>query len=208
MNSFLGPAAPFAALIAAAVMGMRVPAQASVRAPAARPRAQSHVLDLHGRPIDVLSATDRGPVVLVFTRTDCPIANRYAPELGRLRSRFARRGIAFWLVYVDGSEPVEAIERHAAEFGRGFGAVRDPEHELVRAAQATVTPEAAVFVRGANGVEVVYRGRIDDRYVDFGRARPAPTSRDLEQVLAALASGAALARRTTPAVGCFISAKE
>jgi hypothetical protein len=39
--------------------------------------------------------------VLVFVRTDCPISNRYAPELRRLQDRFAPRGMAFWLVYPD-----------------------------------------------------------------------------------------------------------
>jgi len=50
----------------------------------------------------------------------------------------------------------------------------------------------------------VYRGRIDDRYVDFGRARAAPTSRDLREVLQALARGGPVAPRTTAAVGCSI----
>ena len=168
----------------------------------------THVLDLGGRPVEVLPAAGSAPAVLVFSRTDCPIANRYAPELTRLRARFARRGLAFWLVYVDRSEPLDAIRRHAAEFGKAFGAVRDPDHELVRAARATVTPEAAVFVGSETGPALVYRGRIDDRYVDFGRARAAPTSRDLERVLEALASGATIERRTTTALGCFITAPE
>ena len=62
-----------------------------------------------------------------------------------------------------------------------------------------------MFVAGDGGPRMVYRGRIDDRAVDFGRTRSAPTSRDLEQVLDTLASGATVQPRTTPAVGCFIS---
>jgi len=163
------------------------------------------VVDLSGRARDPLPAGKAGPTVLVFTRTDCPISNRYAPELRRLRERFARRGAAFWLVYPDGSEATDAVRRHQREFGYGFPALRDPEHALVALTGATVTPEVAVFVAGDGGPRMVYRGRIDDRAVDFGRTRSAPTSRDLEQVLDTLASGATVQPRTTPAVGCFIA---
>ena len=136
-------------------------------------------------------------------RTDCPIANRYAPELRRIRDRFARTA-RFWLVYADPTETPEAERRHAEAFGYGFDAVRDPRHDLVRLAGARVTPEAAVFVLGADGPRLVYRGRIDDRNVDFGRTRPAPTVHDLEDVLLAIASGKAGPPRTTTAVGCAI----
>jgi hypothetical protein len=166
--------------------------------------ALAAVLDLAGGRVDPLPAPGTGPAVLVFVRTDCPIANRYAPELRRLQDRFARRGVAFWLVYPDPAETPEAIRRHQRDFGLGFRALRDPQHELVKAAQATVTPEAAVFVAGADGAQLVYRGRIDDRYVDFGRSRPEPRTRDLRDVLQALAAGFRVTPRTTPAVGCFI----
>jgi hypothetical protein len=170
--------------------------------------ALAAVLDLAGHPVDPLPGPGARPAVLVFVRTDCPIANRYAPELRRLQDRFAGKGVAFWLVYPDPSETPDAIRRHQRDFGLGFHALRDPQHELVKATRATVTPEAAVFVAGAAGPRMVYRGRIDDRYVDFGRSRPTPTSRDLREVLQALAAGRTLASRTTPAVGCFIAPLE
>ena len=162
-------------------------------------------LDLAGAPVDPLPGPGAGPAVLVFVRTDCPVANRYAPELRRLNERFASRGVSFWLVYADAAETPEMIRRHQADFGLGFRALRDPRHELVRAAQATVTPEAAVFVGDPAGPRMVYRGRIDDRYVDFGRMRPEPRKRDLQEALQALAAGSTLTPRTTTAVGCSIA---
>jgi len=63
--------------------------------------ALAAVLDLAGGRVDPLPAAGAGPAVLVFVRTDCPIANRYAPELRRLQDRFVRGGVAFWLVYPD-----------------------------------------------------------------------------------------------------------
>ena len=38
-------------------------------------------------------------MVLLFIRTDCPISNRYAPDLERLYERFAPQGVEFRLVY-------------------------------------------------------------------------------------------------------------
>ena len=104
----------------------------------------------------------------------------------------------------DPAEQSDAIRRHLRAFGYGEEALRDPGHELVRLTGATVTPEVAVFVADASGLRLVYRGRIDDRAVDFGRTRPAPRVRDLEQVLEALVSGQAVPARTTTATGCFI----
>jgi hypothetical protein len=80
-------------------------------------------------------------------------------------------------------------------------ALRDPDHALVKAAGATITPEAAVFAGG----RFVYRGRIDDRYVDLGVERPAATKRDLAEALAAVIAGRPVTPPTTQAVGCFIA---
>jgi hypothetical protein len=162
------------------------------------------VLDLAGVEIEPLPQPGAGPAVLVFVRTDCPIANRYAPELRRLHERYARRGISFWLVYPDPTETPEAIRRHQRDFLLGGIWFRDPRHDLLRLTQSTVTRDGAVFVAGGAGPRMIYRGRIDDRYVDFGRARSAPTTRDLREVLQALAAGSTLTSRTTPVVGCFI----
>ena len=163
-----------------------------------------HLLDLEDRPVSALPGPGDPTTVFVFTSTDCPIANRYAPELKRLHDRFAREGVRFWSVYPDPSELRGAIRSHAQSLGDGFAALRDPRHELVRLSGASVTPEAAVFVAGADGPRLVYRGRIDDRNVDFGRTRPAPTSHDLEDVLVAIGSGKAVPTRTRAAIGCAI----
>src|SRR4051812_30181341 len=119
--------------------------------------ALAAVVDVAGRRVPALDALG-GPVVLVFTATECPISNRYAPELVRLRDRFTPRGVHFRLVYADPGEPVAAVRRHLRAFGFGADGWRDPAHELVRLAGATVTPEVAVFAPDpAGGLRLVYR---------------------------------------------------
>lgn len=155
------------------------------------------VIDLRGQAIDPF-ATDRWPTVLVFVTPDCPISNRYAPELRRLAQ--AHPG-AWWLVYPDPDLTSAAIERHRREFGLDLPALVDPRHTLVALAEAVVTPEAAVFVAGPRRV---YRGRIDDRVPEFGKARPEPEVRDLDLALAAIAAGDDPPTASTRAVGCPI----
>ena len=46
---------------------------------------------------------------------------------------------------------------------------------------------------------MAYRGRVDDRYVDFGVDRPAPTTRDLDQALTNLLAGTPVEPKTTRA---------
>jgi hypothetical protein len=138
---------------------------------------------------------------VLFVRSDCPISNRYAPEVRRIWDGFAARGVAFHLVYPDPSEPVATIRRSTADFGYPLPALRDPAHRMVERVGATVTPEVAVFDADRR---LVYRGRIDDRWASLGRPRAAPTRRDLVEVLEALVAGERLEPRTTKAVGCFI----
>ncbi|MCU1384605.1 MAG: hypothetical protein JWL71_3302 [Acidobacteria bacterium] len=159
---------------------------------------------LSGAPLDALQApAGTKAIVFLFTSTDCPISNRYAPEVRRIAESFAGKGVVFRIVYPNPSEDARAIREHMTAYSYAgiADAVRDPKLALVKFAGATVTPEAAIVAGG----KVVYRGRIDDRYVDLGRERPAPTRRDLFEALTAVVAGKPAPQATTQAVGCFIS---
>ncbi len=162
----------------------------------------SSLVDDQGRPVRLeLLTGDARASVFIFVRTDCPISNRYAPEIRRIHSEFSTRGVLFRLVYVDPNQQPAAIRDHLKKYDLPLEALRDPKHELVELTGATVTPEAAVF--DSSG-EMVYRGRIDDRYIDFGQSRPEPTRRDLAEALTAVLEGRSVAEPRTKAVGCFI----
>jgi ribosomal protein L35AE/L33A len=142
-------------------------------------------------------------IVFLFTTTDCPISNRYAPEVRRLAATFAPQGVLFKLVYANPAEDATAIRAHMTDFAYAGAtqALRDPRHALVKYAGVTVTPEAAVYAGG----RIVYRGRIDNRFVDLGVERPAATRRDLAEALTAVLAGKPVTPSTTQAVGCFIA---
>ena len=108
----------------------------------------------------------------------------------------------FWLVYPNPADSPEMIREHLKAFAYPTGALRDPRHELVKLSHVTVTPEAAVFTPGGR---IVYRGRIDDRYVDIGQDRQVPTRRDLEEALTATLGGKPAPQPITRAVGCLVA---
>ena len=161
------------------------------------------VPDLDGRLVDPFApAAGVRATVFLFITTDCPIANRYAPEIQRLAEVFTAQGVRFWLVYANPHEPVASIRTHLRQFEYAIPALRDPGHALVRFTKVTVSPEAAVVDQG--GV-VLYHGRIDDRWVNIGRDRPSPTRRDLAEALRATLDGTPVAQAAAPAVGCILS---
>lgn len=157
--------------------------------------------DLAGKAVQLFDPNHSKPTVLIFVRTDCPISNRYAPELIRLYKEFSARAV-FYLVYADPANTAAVIHQHMAEYGYTFDALRDPGHDLVKLAKARVTPEAAVFSVGG---QLLYHGRIDNRYVDFGKSMPQATIRDLEEALRSVVSGKPVQVASTAAIGCFLA---
>jgi thiol-disulfide isomerase/thioredoxin len=163
--------------------------------------AQALAIDLAGNPLDPLKASPGKVVILIFVRTDCPISNRYAPTIQKLSAEYAGK-VSFWLVYPARAESAEMIRKHEHDFGYTLPALRDVQHSLVKLSRVSITPEAAVF--DANR-QLIYHGRIDDLYQDFGRARPAPTTHELDDAIRAATAGKVPAADTAPAVGCYIS---
>lgn len=171
------------------------------------------VEDLSGRAVDPIDDATTPITVMLFIDSDCPVSNRYAPELKSLHDRYRTRGVSFWLVYPDPGISVQTIRTHMQDFGYTMRALRDPEHALVRRANALVTPEAGIFLSDGT---LVYHGRIDNRYVDLTRRRPKATENDVADVLDALlagksaqaswtpAPGRSLETMSQPGVGCYI----
>jgi thiol-disulfide isomerase/thioredoxin len=163
--------------------------------------AQQGAVDLEGHAVNPLAADSGKVVVLVFLRRDCPVSSRYAPVIQQISKQYSDRA-SFWLVYPDKSETPEAIRKYLHDYDYHLPALRDPEHALVKLGHAQITPEVAVFDRGH---QLVYNGRIDDWYVDLGRARPAPTTHELDDAIRAASAGKAVAKSEVRGVGCYIS---
>ena len=159
--------------------------------------------DPDGRLIDpFLAAESSAAVVFLFASVDCPVSNRYAPEVQRLHAAFAPRNVAFWLVYPNPGDTPDAVREHLKAFAYPVHALLDPRHELATLAKVAITPEAAVFTRART---LAYHGRIDDKFVSLGVERPAATKHDLFDALTAVLAGKVPSAPSASAVGCYIA---
>ncbi len=163
--------------------------------------AQDGVIDLAGKAADPFAVARGKVVALIFVRTDCPISNRYAPAIQQLSAQHVKK-VEFFLIYPDKKESAEAIRKHDQEFGYRIASLRDTQHVLVKRSRAQITPEVAVFDAER---KLIYHGRIDNLYEDFGHARKSATTHELEDAVRAAINGKSLRTDATPAVGCYIS---
>ena len=185
-------------LCAALSLACILPANAAIAAKG------SYGFDLSGKPVTRLTSNQTKAVVLLFLATDCPISNRYLPQIKQLENAFAPQHVAFWVVYPNPGDTASVIRQHQREYGTNGEEIRDPNHTLVELAHARITPEAAVLVPAGEGLREVYAGRIDNRYIDLGQQRPRATEHDLRDAIAAVLRGSKIRRPAGPPVGCFI----
>jgi thiol-disulfide isomerase/thioredoxin len=164
-------------------------------------QGQQTAFDLDGKAADPVVRASGKVAVLVFLREDCPVSSRYAPVIQQISARY-KNDTSFFLVYPDKAESPRTIRKYLADYGYHLPALRDPQHVLVKHAQVEITPEAAVFNREG---KLIYHGRIDNWYVEFGRSRPAPTTHELSDAIEAAISGKPLADSAVKGVGCYIS---
>ena len=158
------------------------------------------VRDLDGRAWTPLQPPAGEVDLLIFITTDCPISNRYAPEILRIATDYAPKGVRTLLVFADPSLDAARARAHLTAFFPSLPAVIDKDFVLTASVGATVTPVAAIYTTAGRA----YRGRIDDLYVSIGQARREPTRRDVRLSLDAVLAGRPTPQAETTAFGCFI----
>jgi len=174
------------------------------------PRDAQFGIDLKGKPVSTLAGPGTRVIVLIFAASDCPISNRYVPEIARLSKEFSGSDAShpaarLWWVFPNPGDSAAVVAQHQREFDIHEDMALDPQQLLVRRARATTTPEAAVFaIRGAD-LDEVYRGRIDDRYLSLGQERPQAIHHDLEDAIRAALADRPVPQPGGPPVGCSIA---
>ncbi len=131
--------------------------------------------------------------------TECPISNRYVPELNRIASLYLPKGVEMTGYFPERGLVQARLDRWQQDFAPAFQVRLDETARYARKAGATLTPEVAVYAE-----KLVYRGRIDDRYVSWGKSRREPARRDLVETLELLIQGKPVAPRFTKTWGCYI----
>ena len=163
--------------------------------------------DIDGHDVTSLAVPGIQDVAAIFVATDCPISNRYLPEIARLSREFAPRGVRLWLVYPNPGDTLAAVHAHQTQYriAASLPQLIAPDSRFLAHAHVHVTPEAAIFRADAvMSQPVLWHGRIDDRYLTFGTQRPAATRHDLADAVNAALAGRQPTRSSAPPVGCAI----
>ena len=169
-------------------------------------QAPRSVRDLDNRMVTPLAPGAGEVNVIYFIAAGCPVSSRYAPEMDRIAAEYSARRVRTFFVFADPSMDGAGARENLKSFHpkSRVPAIIDRGFSLTTAAGVTVTPEVAVYTSAGR----VYRGRIDDFYINIGEARREPTQRDLRNALDAVLAGRPVAQPETTAVGCFIERKD
>jgi len=139
--------------------------------------------------------------LLLFLLPDCPVSNAYAPEIKRICTEYDAKGVAAFVVHADPDVSAEEAKKHAQEYGLPCPVLLDPTHRLVKWTGATMAPEAAVV--GPDG-KVLYLGRIDDWYFDYGKRQVEAKQHDLRIALDAVLAGKPVQTPGAKPIGCHL----
>ena len=169
--------------------------------PAAGPTLAFSLRDTSGSTHTGQSLAASRAVVLFFVMPDCPISQGYVPEMNRIETAYAPKGIRFFAVQSDVAADPAAVTRHVEAFGYRFPVLIDPGQRLARHTNVRVTPEAVVMTPEGR---VLYQGRIDNRIVSLGTRRTQATVFDLRDALDAVLAGRPVVHPRTEAFGCII----
>lgn len=138
--------------------------------------------------------------VVIFVMTDCPVANKIAPEMGRIMTEYGKKKVSFFMAYVDPASNAQ-INAHAKSRGFAVPLLPDSDQKLVKALGPSITPEAAVL--DSKGM-LVYRGRINDLFEDHGKQRETARNNDLRRTLDEVLAGKKVGKPLIPPIGCYI----
>jgi peroxiredoxin len=159
------------------------------------------LLDAAGRKHTAQEWREARAVALFFIATECPISNRYAPEINRLVAAYAAQGVVFYGVHSDPEIGAPTVSQHARDYGFDFPVLLDPAQTLASRTGVILTPTAVILSPAG---ELLYRGRIDNRYLDFGKYRDAGVKPDLRLALDDVVAGKPVAEPITKPIGCAL----
>ncbi|QEG27442.1 Thiol-disulfide oxidoreductase ResA [Gemmata obscuriglobus] len=156
--------------------------------------------DIRALPRTLADFGERKALVLVFTNTTCPLAQRYLPTLKSLEKAYRDKGVPFVAVNAAEDDTLLTMATHAVKYEVEFPTVKDFGGNAARALGVKRTPEAVVL-DAENKVR--YRGRIDDQF-RLGGSRKEPTKQELKDAIEAVLANKPVDVAETEVDGCPI----
>mgnify|MGYP000107537202 CR=1 FL=1 len=150
------------------------------------------VRDLSGKPVTITPG--KNVTVVTFISTQCPISNDYNDRMSALYNEFSGKGVNFFFVNANSTEPAPVVAEHAKSAGFPFPVYKDENAAENLGAQTT--PESFVF--DLTG-KLLYRGYIDD-----ARNVARVQNQGLKDAITAAMAGKSVSNPQTKAFGCTI----
>lgn len=167
--------------------------------------AAGELSTLDGEKVDPTKAGDAKFAAVIFITTDCPIANAYAPEFNRLDAHAKKVGGKLTLIHVDTDLQIRKAKKHRKDYALKSPIVIDRDHAIVEKLKAEVTPEAVVLTPEG---KIVYQGKVNDLYVDYGDRRREATQHYFRDAMDAVAAGNSVKVAKVEPIGCYIPDKK
>jgi hypothetical protein len=156
------------------------------------------MIDVEGQK-HVIASENARATVLLFLGTQCPISNRYIPQLNEMAEAHQDDRVEFFVVVSDPTITRKDVLAYRDQYKIGMPVIFDASGVLARELQPTHTPEA--FLLDHEGA-LRYRGRIDDGFAALGKLNQVVKSHDLADAIDALLANNPIAHEKTDPVGC------
>jgi len=160
-----------------------------------------------GKTVSLDDFADEKALLVMFICRHCPYVVHVRPELARLGSDYAERGLGIVAIssndastYPD--DAPDKLKAMAMDSGFLFPLCYDESQEVARAYKAVCTPDFFLFGPGPKHL-LVYRGQLDDSRPNKGK----PTGADLRAAIDAVLEGKPAGAGQKPSVGCGIKWK-
>jgi thioredoxin-related protein len=156
-----------------------------------------------GSPKTLTGLAKEKGVLLIFHDPSCPFAKLYESRIKALKTKFEAQGIGFALINPQAQINESELTRFRAyidESGLNMAYLIDEKQEWAKLFQVSKIPESILLMPGKTGLEVVYKGAIDNN----PQLESAVTEKYLEMALTQMVRGEKPAVPQVRAVGCNI----
>jgi peroxiredoxin len=153
-----------------------------------------------GSTINVVADPAVPATVVCFVGTECPVARFYVARLSDMATEFRARGVRFVGLDSNLHDTHDDLLALATELKVSFPLAMDRDNVIADAYHAKRTPEVVLLDAGLN---IVYRGRVDDQ-MSPGVSRGSASRDDLRIAIEELLAGKPVAVPQTEAAGCLM----
>lgn len=166
--------------------------------------AELNLIDaVTGKTVSIGSQLSGRGLILVFHSLECPFANLYEGRIKALRSKYQSQGFNFILVNpeVTGSEGDQtALRGYIDQSGLNMPYLMDTELAWVKYFKISKIPEAIFLTSSDAGIEISYRGAIDNN----PQAESSVSERYLDKAIDQLLKGQKPIASQVRAMGCNV----